>query len=113
MGANYFFYPYWRFGMRSYYLSFLLLLSGGVILFGGAWFAGNLPWYDLAFAQQGLHTFASPGFPDDKYIVPKTGQTISYGSRDDGALQMGRTWPSPRFTVNGNGTVTDQLSGLI
>ncbi|MBF0527283.1 MAG: S8 family serine peptidase, partial [Deltaproteobacteria bacterium] len=45
--------------------------------------------------------------------VPKTGQTTSYGTRDDGALQMGVAWPTPRFTDNNDGTVTDNLSGLI
>lgn len=45
--------------------------------------------------------------------VSKTGQVRSYGARDDGALQKGVPWPSPRFTDNGNGTVTDNLTGLI
>ena len=45
--------------------------------------------------------------------VPKTGQTTSYGPRDDGKLQKGVAWPSPRFTDNGNGTVRDNLTGLI
>ena len=31
----------------------------------------------------------------------------------DGKLQKGVTWPSPRFTDNTNGTVTDNLTGLI
>jgi hypothetical protein len=44
--------------------------------------------------------------------VPRTGQTTSYGPRDDGALQKGVAWPNPRFTVS-NGTVTDNLTGLI
>ena len=45
--------------------------------------------------------------------VPKTGQTTSYGTRDDGALQKGVAWPTPRFTDNSNGTVTDNLTRLI
>jgi hypothetical protein len=45
--------------------------------------------------------------------VPKTGQTTSYATRDDGALQKGVAWPTPRFTDNGNGTVTDKLTKLI
>ncbi|MGV7224557.1 MAG: DUF1566 domain-containing protein [Nitrospinales bacterium] len=45
--------------------------------------------------------------------VPKTGQTISYAPGDDGDLQMGVPWPDPRFTDNGDGTVTDNLTGLI
>jgi hypothetical protein len=45
--------------------------------------------------------------------VPKTGQTTGYRAGDDGDLQKGVDWPSPRFTDNGNGTVTDNLTGLI
>jgi hypothetical protein len=49
--------------------------------------------------------------------VPKTGQTTSDDpnspQRDDGALQKGVAWPSPRFTDNSNGTITDNLTGLI
>jgi hypothetical protein len=45
--------------------------------------------------------------------IPRTGQTTSYGSNDDGALQTGVAWPSPRFNDNGNGTVTDNLTGLV
>jgi hypothetical protein len=66
--------------------------------------------------------------------LPKTGQIVSYGtgSIDDGALQHGVAWPSPRFTVtycDGTGpcagqggdcdgdastdVVTDNLTGLM
>lgn len=45
--------------------------------------------------------------------VPKTGQTTLYAAGDDGDLEKGVAWPSPRFTDNGNGTVTDNLTGLI
>jgi hypothetical protein len=45
--------------------------------------------------------------------VQRTGQTTSYAARDDGALQKGVAWPHPRFTDNSNGTITDNLTGLI
>jgi hypothetical protein len=46
--------------------------------------------------------------------VAKTGQTRSYETGDDGNLQKGVTWPNPRFTDNNSdGTVTDNLTGLI
>lgn len=45
--------------------------------------------------------------------VPKTGQTTTYEPGDDGNLQKGVAWPNPRFTDNGDGTVTDNLTGLI
>lgn len=46
-------------------------------------------------------------------LIPQTGQTTSYGSRDDGALQKGVVWPVQRFIDKGNGTVTDNLTGLV
>jgi hypothetical protein len=46
-------------------------------------------------------------------LVPKTGQTTSYATGDDGELKKGVAWPNPRFTDNGDGTVTDNLTGLI
>jgi hypothetical protein len=55
--------------------------------------------------------------------VEKTGQTKCYnaggteisctGTGQDGEYQKGVTWPNPRFTNNGDGTVTDNLTGLI
>ena len=43
----------------------------------------------------------------------RTGQTTSYAAGDDGALERGVAWPVPRFTDNGDGTVTDNLTKLI
>jgi hypothetical protein len=45
--------------------------------------------------------------------VPQTGQTTIYAAGDDGALQRGVVLPTPRFTDNLNGTITDNLTGLI
>ena len=45
--------------------------------------------------------------------TPKTGQTTSYYARDDGALQPGIASPVPRFADNADGTVTDNLTGLV
>ena len=65
------------------------------------------------------------GFVSAISPVPKTGQTKCYGTGDpaseipcggtgqDGDLQRGFSSPSPRFTDNGDGTVTDNLTGLI
>jgi hypothetical protein len=35
------------------------------------------------------------------------------GTGQDGELQRGVAWPDPRFTDNGDGTATDNLTGLI
>ena len=45
--------------------------------------------------------------------VPKTGQTTSYATGDDGDLEKGTPWPVPRFTENEDDTVTDNLTGLM
>ncbi len=55
--------------------------------------------------------------------LPQTGQATCYdetgavilcaGTGQDGGLQAGVAWPDPRFTDNGDGTVTDLLTGLM
>jgi len=51
--------------------------------------------------------------PMENYApVAKTGQKVSYVPGDDGDLQMGSS-ANPRFTDNANGTVTDNLTGLM
>ena len=49
--------------------------------------------------------------------VPKTWQTTTFQTGDDGNLQKGVAWPNPRFTigtgVDGTNCVTDNLTGLI
>lgn len=42
----------------------------------------------------------------------RTGQARSYADGDDAGLKKGIPWPDPRFTDNGDGTVTDALTGL-
>jgi hypothetical protein len=56
-------------------------------------------------------------------LVPDTGQTGCWdtdgnprpcgGTGEDGEFQAGVAWPTPRFTDNGDGTVTDNLTGLV
>lgn len=45
--------------------------------------------------------------------IPQTGQTTSYAAGDDGAVRTGVAWPNPRFTDNGDQTITDNLTGLM
>jgi hypothetical protein len=54
-----------------------------------------------------------PECPGCEVALPKTGQTDSYGMRDDGELEKGAAWKVPRFKDNEDGTVTDNLTGLI
>lgn len=53
------------------------------------------------------------GSSDGPAALWRTGQTIDRADGDDGDLQKGVPWPSPRFVDNNDGTVTDQLTGLI
>ena len=53
------------------------------------------------------------GMQENFAAVPRTGQTRSDAAGDDGDLQKGVAWPEQRFTDNGNGTVTDHLTGLV
>jgi len=60
-----------------------------------------------------------PAYPAN---IRKTGQTTCYdsegneidcaGTGQDGEIQAGITWPDPRFTDNGDGTIKDNLTGL-
>jgi len=43
----------------------------------------------------------------------RTGQTNSFDKTDDGDLKNGTEWPNPRFTDNDDGTVTDNITGLV
>ena len=45
-------------------------------------------------------------------LVPQTGQTAIFATGDDGDVAAGIKSPVPRFTDNGDGTVTDNLRGL-
>ena len=55
--------------------------------------------------------------------LPKTGQTTCYDADgnaidcvetgQDGDMQAGVDWPEPRFEDNGDGTITDHLTGLV
>jgi hypothetical protein len=47
------------------------------------------------------------------YAVPQSGQILSHTPGDDGDKQSGIEWPDPRFVSNGDGTVTDMLTGLM
>lgn len=53
--------------------------------------------------------------PDTNYPanISKTGQIISYYPGDDGELRKGVLWPSQRFIDNQDGTITDNLTGLM
>jgi hypothetical protein len=61
----------------------------------------------------GRSPFNNPCPPDGPAPVEKTWQWISYATGDDGDHEHGAMWPNPRFTDNLDGTITDNLTGLI
>ena len=77
----------------------------------------------LALVVVSLFLLAANGCPLSPAPVPKTGQTNCFdedgeeincsGTGQDGEYQKGVTWPNPRFTDNSDGTITDNLTGLI
>jgi hypothetical protein len=83
--------------------------------------ASGKTFWGLTSGAWGLQTgTASGGYPAP---VPRTGQTTCWdssgspidcaGTGQDGETQSGVAWPDPRFTDNLDGTVTDNLTGLI
>ena len=62
-------------------------------------------------------SFGSCGGDDDggwtsSINLPKTGQTTSFATGDDGDLKRGVAWPDPRFTESGD-CIADNLTGLM
>ncbi|MCP5004689.1 MAG: DUF1566 domain-containing protein [Planctomycetes bacterium] len=86
-----------------------------VIGFGGFAFAGDLE--PGATPAPTMHTldeiYDAVTGAGSNAAVPKTGQTTSFETGDDGDLQRGVEWPNPRFTDNLDGTITDNLTHLI
>lgn len=75
---------------------------------------GNAKFYDTAKWQtQSDSDMESlpPFIPHAR--VPKTGISQSTEIGSDGNLQKGVAWPVPRFTDNDDGTITDNLTGLV
>ena len=87
----------------------MLMLAIVMAFVVGVFWAGPVEAGDpCAGLQRAADRLGCPGAP-----VEKTGQTISQTTGDDGNLQMGVAWPDPRFADNEDGTVTDNLTGLI
>jgi len=55
--------------------------------------------------------FFGGGAPATKYL-PKTGQTTSYADYDDGYYEKGLPSSGAHYTNNGDGTITDNATGL-
>lgn len=72
----------------------------------------------IAVPSSGSYTITQANFTafrvgDRRISLARTGQSLSYAGGDDAALSKGVAWPTARFADNGNGTVTDALTGLV
>ncbi|MBU0679715.1 MAG: DUF1566 domain-containing protein [Verrucomicrobia bacterium] len=74
--------------------------------------AGNIKEGIEVFGVTGTHEGGTVIYTNATAAVPKTGQTTSYRAGDDGDLEKGVGWAT-RFTDHEDGTVTDDLSGLM
>lgn len=99
--------------------SAMALCLAGVFWLCGVGMAASLDMTPATVVhEEASHNTETEGFETPRATlmppapVEKTGQTKSYGRRDDGALKKGIAWPKPRFKDNKDGTVTDNLTGL-
>ncbi len=74
-------------------------------------FLGNIDYWPKRYSKSYLWPVRS--VKGSEADVSRTGQVYAYYPSDDGSLKIGRPWPKPRFKDHGDGTVTDQLTGLM
>ncbi len=84
-------------------------LLSGVLSY---WWGGGTVGVGMSFTTD---TEPDPGTAAECRPAPaaQTGLRYAFATGGDGDLQRGIPWPVPRFTHNGNGTVTDNLTGLV
>ncbi|MGR3317593.1 MAG: Lcl domain-containing protein [Candidatus Anammoxibacter sp.] len=70
---------------------------------------------ELCLASSNENVWYARPHTSGKVKLPKTGQTQSFifNQLDDGGVGAGAAWPDPRFIDNNDGTITDELTGLI
>jgi hypothetical protein len=75
----------------------------------------NQLWHEPAgptYKTNGHHVWPVRGTSNGPARLWRTGQTSSYSAGDDGDVEAGASWPSPRFTFSGD-CATDGLTGLV
>jgi hypothetical protein len=99
-----------------------ITVNGTMVASGSAYNLTNLP---IGVTTATIVVMASDGATTKTYTVYlyravpvyKTGAGAITGytldPREDGAVQRGVAWPDPRFTDNGDGTINDNMTGLV
>jgi hypothetical protein len=112
--------PFTTLAVSAYWSSTTLAIATEIARMGDQT-NGNVP----SFTKSTTFSYVWPvrGETNGPAPVPKTGQTNCYdesgviidcaGTGQDGELRKGVAWPEPRFTDNGDGTVTDNLTRLM
>ena len=73
-----------------------------------------IDYFALPNAPLAAANFAAYDGTNPLVSLPATGQQTTYAAGDDASMHKGVAWsPAARFTDNQNGTVTDNLTGLI
>ncbi len=98
--------------MRKEFLAFVLITCFSFILAAPAQAQISITASGIQYPDGTTQTKAICS-GSEEISVPRTGQTVSYATDDDGQLEEGLDWPIPRFTDNGDGTVRDNLTELI
>jgi len=99
---------YWSSTTHAYYTDYvwLFIMNYGCVSYASRSYCPYYYAWPVRSGQCG-------SFGDSVICLPKTGQTISYAAGDDGDLEMGVAWPDTRFTDKVDGTVKDNLTGLV
>jgi len=102
-------------GFVSFASGSYLTSTSDLVTPGNAWIA-TLSTGKVVSDGKGVAYYVHPvrdSNTESTLLLPKTGQTASSTTNDDGDLELGEKWPSPRFKDNGDGTVLDNLTGLV
>lgn len=79
----------------------------------GLTFPGNQAVWPVRGNTQGPTRVQDSGLRSDRCYVTGGTLTDCVGTGQDAEVQAGISWPTPRFTDHGDGTVTDELTGLM
>ena len=104
--------------MKKIYVLFILLIFCGSLVWAEV--RGDVNGDNKVGLAEAVHALQITAGIKPETIIPgaivpvvKTGQTLIHAAGDDGSLQNGIEPPTLRFTDNNDGTVTDNMTGLI